>query len=118
MLPIINDGELHATFSRNRHQWKNHPQIKSPMWIPRPVYNEAVTVEVPCVEQWKVKFATDSIAFYINNPFLKSSPKSVLVAMSDFQNIAPRWQRSRLEELTFAQKEIGYPEIVKLAWIY
>lgn len=118
MLPIINDGELRASFSRNRRQWKNHAKIESAMRTPRPVYNEAVTVEVPCVEQWKVKFATDSIAFYINKPFLKSSPKSVLVAMSDFQNIDPCWQRPRLEELTFLQKEIGYPEIVKLAWIY
>jgi hypothetical protein len=43
--------------------------------------------------------------------------KSVFVAMSDFQMVDPRWQRSRFEKLTFTQNEIRHALIIELAWI-
>src|SRR5260370_636446 len=72
---------------------------------------------LPRMEKRKVMGGRESITFNIDEALFKRSLKSVFVAMSDFQMVDPRWQRSRLKKLSFPQDEIRHSSIVKLTRI-
>ena len=65
----------------------------------------------------KIMGGRESITFNIDEALFKRGLKSVFVAMSDFQMVDPRWQRSRFEKLTFTQNEIRHALIIELVWI-
>src|SRR5260370_27127442 len=117
VLPIVDHGIMLSSFYRNYSQRKKNSEIDSAMWVPGSIHNEAISVQVPCVKDWKVMVGRESVSFNIDEALFKRSLKSVFVAMSDFQIVGPRWQRSRFEKMTFAQNEIRHALIIELVWI-
>jgi hypothetical protein len=118
MLPIIDHGIMLSSFYRNYRQRKNNPEVDSPMRVPRSIYNEAIPVQVPCVKDWKFMGGRDTITLNIDIALFKRSAESVSVAMSDCQIFNTRWQRSRLEKLTFTQNEIRHSLIMEMPRIF
>src|SRR5260221_13281123 len=70
------------------------------------------------MEKRKVMGGRESVSFNIDEALFKRSVKSVFVAMSDFQMVDPRWQRSRFEKLTFTQNEIRHALIMEMPRIF
>jgi len=83
VLPIIDDRVLFASFYRNYRQRENNPEVDSPMRVPRSIYNEAISVQVPWVKDWKLMGGRDSITLNIDMALFKRSLKSVFVAVPD-----------------------------------
>jgi len=50
------------SFYRDHHQRKNDAEIDSPMRIPRPIQNKAISVKIPRMKHWDVAASREFLA--------------------------------------------------------